>query len=159
MVEPSAAAIRRHECVGEQTMPEPKSYRLLVVDDQPEILKTIEIMLRESPFDIVATTSGQEALEIAEQNTFDVALLDILMPDISGIALAVRLQRFPHLSNMAVVMLTAVNDRQLHRRAEMVGTDELLLKPIGKKALIERLQAAVDKYALPEPVSEETEEE
>ncbi len=121
------------------------SYRLLVVDDQEGILKTIEVMLRGSPFEPVLVTSGEEAVALAMEQSFDAMLLDVLMPDISGIALCVRLRHIPHLSNVPVVMLTAANDIGLQRRAIAAGADDFLLKPIGKKALIAKLMQAVEK--------------
>ena len=124
----------------------PPPHRLLVVDDQQDVLKTIEIILRNSPFDAVLVDNPEKALDVAEAQHFDIVLLDILMPDMSGIALCVRLRRIPHLADVPVVMLTATNDIGLQRRAMTAGADTFLLKPIGKKALIAHLEETLTKH-------------
>ncbi len=120
-------------------MSEHKRYTLLAVDDQEAVLRTIEVMVRDSPFALVTAKSAREALARAAEQPPDIMLLDILMPDISGIALVVQMRSDPALKDVPVVMLTAANDYALRRRAEAVGADDILLKPIGKKHLINKL--------------------
>jgi CheY-like chemotaxis protein len=67
------------------------------------------------------------------------------MPEISGISLCVRLRRLPHLANVPVVVLTAANDFKQLEMARKVGADEILLKPVGKRVLIEKMRAAMEK--------------
>jgi CheY-like chemotaxis protein len=126
-------------------MAEEKRYKALIVDDQEDILRTLELMLLRSEFDVVKASHGYDALEIAAKQGFDVILLDILMPEISGISLCVRLRRLPHLANVPVVVLTAANDFKQLEMARKVGADEILLKPVGKRVLIEKMRAAMEK--------------
>lgn len=128
-------------------MSEEKRYSVLVVDDQEQILKTIEIMLRNSPFIPVCVSTGEQAQRAAEEQSFDIMLLDIMMPDVSGIALCVRLRRNPRQRDVPVVILTAANDPMVHKRAKTAGADAILLKPIGKKPLIQQLLNLVGKTA------------
>lgn len=126
-------------------MSEDKRYTVLAVDDQEGILKMLDVMLRQSPFKLVAATSGAQAIQLAAEQPIDVVLLDILMPDISGITVAVQMQNDPHLKGVPIVMLTAANEYLTLRKAEKVGVDEVLLKPVGKKTLVEKLLAAIKK--------------
>jgi CheY-like chemotaxis protein len=134
-------------------MAEERRYRVLVVDDQEDILRTIELMLQKSPFDPVTVASGHEALEIAAKQEFDLMLLDILMPEISGISLCVRLRRIPHLEHVPVVVLTAANDFTQLQLARKVGADEILLKPVGKRVLVEKMLGAIAKHQQETPPS------
>ncbi len=126
-------------------MSEEKRYTVLAVDDQEGILKTLDVMLRESPFRLVMASSGANAIQLAAEQPIDVVLLDILMPEVSGITVAVQMQNDPHLKGVPIVMLTAANEYATLRKAVKVGADDVLLKPIGKKPLVEKLLAAIEK--------------
>ena len=120
-----------------------KRYLVLAVDDQVGILQMIKIILRGSQFDVITATNGEEALAQAANHAVDVVLLDIMMPDVSGVLVCGQLRATPALADVPIVMLTAVNDYALHQRAREVGANEVLLKPIGKRELTARLQALI----------------
>ena len=98
-----------------------KRYQLLAVDDQVGILQMIKTILRGSPFDVVTALNGEEALAQAVDHDIDVVLLDIMMPDVSGIMICGQLRAIPALADVPIAILTAVNDYALHQRAKEVG--------------------------------------
>ena len=78
-----------------------KKQRILVVDDQPKVLRFIEIDLKLRGFEVITSTSGNEALELARSLEPDIMLLDIVMPDISGFEVLSRLRTFTQLPVIA----------------------------------------------------------
>jgi two-component system sensor histidine kinase/response regulator len=126
-------------------MSEEKRYTVLAVDDQEGVLKTIDVMLHDSPFKLITATSGRAAMDQVDQEHVDVVLLDILMPEVSGITVAIQMRSHPRLKDVPIMMLTAANDYSVLRRAQKVGADDILLKPIGKKHLINKMMEVIDR--------------
>ncbi len=72
-----------------------KNYTVLVVDDEAEALNMVGLMLRNSPFDVITATNGEDALAKAQSSSVDIVLLDIMMPDISGVTVCGHLRATP----------------------------------------------------------------
>lgn len=114
-------------------------YTLLAVDDEVDILEMVQALLLRSPFDVITATGGEEALSQVNSQNVDVILLDIMMPDISGITVCGQLRASATLSNVPIVMLTALDDYPTRRRAMQSGADDLLTKPVSKAELVAKL--------------------
>ncbi len=123
-----------------------KRYTVLVVDDEAEALSMVELMLRSSPFKIITAQNGEEALIKAQSTPIDIVLLDIMMPDISGITVCGHLRATPALRHVPVVMLTALDDYGTRRKAIQAGANDLLTKPVAREELLAKLNGVMAEY-------------
>jgi two-component system KDP operon response regulator KdpE len=107
---------------------------VLVVDDQPRIIRFIEIYLRLKGFDVISATSGLKALELARSRAPDIMLLDVIMPDMDGFEVMRRLRDF---SRMPVIAISASPGR--HSDAEDMGADDFISKPFQTEEILVRI--------------------
>ncbi len=124
----------------------PKQYTILVVDDENEALQLVEIMLNNSPFTIKTARTGEEALATAQSTPVDVVLLDIMMPDMSGVTVCGHLRATPQLRDIPIVMLTALDDYATRRKAIQAGATDLLTKPVAREELLAKLNGVIAEY-------------
>ena len=130
------------------TEPRPK---VLVVDDEQQILRALRVILREAGFDVVPAATGEEALDLAARQRPDAAIIDLLLPDFDGVELARRLREW---TDMPLIVLSAVGDEDAKVRALAAGADDYVTKPFGPRELVARLQANLRRIA---PEREEAE--
>lgn len=120
--------------------------KILVVDDEPDTVGLLELTLRTAGFEIQTARSGQEGLRMALENAYDLLLLDVMMPDLSGFDLMRSLQELQGASASApVVILTArgrPEDREIGERLGAVG---YLVKPASRGQLMDTITAALDR--------------
>ena len=115
---------------------------ILVVDDEPDTLGLVALTLETAGFDVKVAASGGEALLLAQQHVFDAILLDIMMPDISGLDVYKRLQAT--LTKVPpVVFLTAKSRPEDREAGEELGAAAYLLKPITRGQLLDVLRRAL----------------
>jgi len=112
--------------------------RVLLVDDDPRIGKIFKIKLRVSAFDAVATTSGAEAIELVRTEHFDVVLLDILMPELSGFDVLATIRTF---SGIPVIVFTA--RPEIFERAKRLGATDFIAKPLDPDGLVRKINAVL----------------
>ena len=115
--------------------------RILVVDDEPDLLAIISITLRaRGNFDVVTCTSGREALEIVARFEPDLILLDVMMPDMDGPMTLKALQEDPQTSSTPVVFITAkVLPRETARYLSL-GAVAVIAKPFDQRTLVEEIE-------------------
>jgi chemosensory pili system protein ChpA (sensor histidine kinase/response regulator) len=101
---------------------------VMVVDDAASMRSAIVRVLRHEGYDTVTAGNGREALTALEMHTPDLILLDVLMPELDGLALLEVLHTHPRWKSLPVVMLTAVSDTHVIRRAEQLGAKAYLVK-------------------------------
>jgi two-component system, OmpR family, KDP operon response regulator KdpE len=118
--------------------------RVLVVDDEQQILRALRVILREGGFEALPAASGEEALDVAAVQPLDAAIIDLLLPDIDGIELCRRLREW---TQMPLIVLSAVGDEDAKVRALAAGADDYVTKPFGPRELIARLQANLRRIA------------
>jgi two-component system KDP operon response regulator KdpE len=114
--------------------------RVLVCDDEPQILRALRVVLNDAGFDVVTATSADEALDAAVVRPPQAAILDLLLPDRDGIEVARSLREW---SDMPIVMLSAVWDEGEKVRALNAGADDYVTKPFGPDELVARLRAVL----------------
>ena len=112
----------------------PPSINVLVVDDNEDAANTTAQLLRESGSNVLVAYTGAAALELAERTDFDLALLDIGLPDMTGYALAEELRRFSG-DRTHVLAVSGYGTREAARLANESGFDGYLVKPVSAKAL------------------------
>jgi two-component system KDP operon response regulator KdpE len=118
--------------------------RVLVVDDEPQIVRALKVVLREAGFDAVPAETAAEALDLAAVRPPDAAIVDLVLPDLDGIAVTRTLREW---SEMPILVLSAVGEEEQKVRALEAGADDYITKPFGARELIARLQAALRRAA------------
>jgi two-component system KDP operon response regulator KdpE len=125
--------------------------RILVCDDEPQILRALRVVLKDAGFDVVTAASADEALDAAVVRPPQAAILDLLLPDRDGVEVARSLREW---SDMPIVMLSAVWDEGEKVRALNAGADDYVTKPFGPDELVARLRAVLRRAGGPaeEPI-------
>jgi len=121
--------------------------RVLVVDDEQQILRALRVILRDAGFEALPAGTAEEALDIAATRRPDAAIVDLVLPDFDGVELCRRLREW---SEMPLIVLSAVGDEDAKVRALAAGADDYVTKPFGPRELVARLQANLRRIA-PEP--------
>jgi two-component system KDP operon response regulator KdpE len=114
--------------------------RVLVCDDEPQILRALRVVLREAGFEVVPAETAEEALDRAAVQPPDAAILDLVLPDGDGIEVCRSLREW---SRMPIILLSAVGDEDEKVRALEAGADDYVVKPFAPRELVARLQAAL----------------
>jgi two-component system, OmpR family, KDP operon response regulator KdpE len=129
--------------------PEQAARRVLVVDDEPQILRALKVVLREAGFEAVPAQTVSEALDLASVRPPEAAIVDLVLPDGDGVQVTRRLREW---SEMPILVLSAVGEEEQKVRALEAGADDYITKPFGARELVARLQAALRRAA---PTDEE----
>jgi two-component system, OmpR family, KDP operon response regulator KdpE len=114
--------------------------RVLVVDDEPQILRALRVILRDAGFEVVTAQSSQEALDAAALRAPDAAIVDLILPDGNGIEVCESIREW---SQMPILVLSAVGEEGEKIRALDAGADDYVTKPFAPGELIARLNAAL----------------
>ena len=122
----------------------PRPPRVLVVDDEPQIVRALKVVLREAGFQAVPAETASEALDLAAVRPPEAAIIDLVLPDLDGIELTRRLREW---SEMPILVLSAVGEEEQKVRALEAGADDYITKPFGTRELVARLQAALRRAA------------
>src|ERR1700742_3052295 len=112
--------------------------RVLVCDDEPQILRALRVILRDGGYEALPAGSGQEALDVAAVNSPEAAIVDLLLPDGDGVELCRRLREW---SALPVIVLSATRDEHNQVRAFEAGADDYMAKPLRPRELVARLLA------------------
>ena len=120
------------------------SERVLVVDDEPQILRALKIILRDAGFEVLQAASVEEALDAAALRPPAAAIIDLVLPDGDGIEVTKSLREW---SKMPILVLSAVGEEDEKVRALEAGADDYVTKPFGPRELVARLQAALRRAA------------
>jgi two-component system KDP operon response regulator KdpE len=116
------------------------SKRVLVCDDEMQILRGLKVVLREADFDVDATASASEALDHAALKPHDAAIIDLVLPDGDGIEVCRSLREW---SAMPIIVLSALGEEDQKVRALEAGADDYVTKPFGARELVARLKAVL----------------
>jgi two-component system KDP operon response regulator KdpE len=121
-----------------------KPTRVLVVDDEPQILRALKVILREAGFEAIPAETATRALDLAATRPPQAAIVDLVLPDGDGVEVTRALREW---SEMPIVVLSAVGEEEQKVRALDAGADDYVTKPFGGRELIARLQAALRRAA------------
>jgi two-component system KDP operon response regulator KdpE len=114
--------------------------RVLVVDDEPQILRALQTSLRGAGYEVETATTGREALTAAAVQPPDAVILDLVLPDMAGTDVARELRAW---SAVPVIILSVVGDENEKVAALDAGADDYVTKPFGVEELLARLRAAL----------------
>jgi two-component system KDP operon response regulator KdpE len=123
--------------------------RVLVCDDEPQILRAVRVILRDAGFEVAAAATAQEALDAAAVRPPDAAIIDLILPDGDGIEVTRSIREW---SEMPILVLSAVGEEAEKIRALDAGADDYVTKPFGPGELVARLNAVLRRV---QPIAEE----
>jgi two-component system alkaline phosphatase synthesis response regulator PhoP len=118
-----------------------KSKKILVVDDEVDILELLKYNLKKEGYTVKTATNGIEAMKTAKDFLPDLVLLDIMMPHQDGVETCRQLREMPKLVNTFIIFLTARSEEYSEVAAFDIGADDYITKPIKPRALISRIAA------------------
>ena len=115
--------------------------KILIADDEPDILEIIEFNLKAEAYEVITAKNGDEAIDAAKKNQPDLIILDIMMPGKNGIEVCNILRMQPAFKDTLIVFLSALSDEQTEIRGLETGADDYLTKPISPKILVSKVNA------------------
>lgn len=118
--------------------------RILIAEDMPRAAELLEVYLADTGYEVRVASDGEQALKEVAAWQPDLVLLDVMMPRISGFEVCKRLRADPATRDIAVLMLTALDQHSDIERAVEAGTDDFLSKPIAKSVLLQRIPALLE---------------
>lgn len=118
--------------------------KVLVVDDEPNIVLSIEFLMEQAGFEVVTAEDGEQALARVDDTQPDLLLLDISLPGISGFDVLERLRSQEATAQLPIIMLTA-HGRDVEREKGMaLGADDYITKPFSTQSLVEKVKALLN---------------
>ncbi len=121
--------------------------KVMVVDDEPFILRSLTYVLRKEGFDVHEAHNGREALEVFEREKPQLVFLDVMMPEMNGFEVCREIKGKPENQDVGVVMLTARGQDTDRSRGLSAGANEYLTKPFSPTKVVELAR----KFATPKP--------
>ena len=117
-----------------------KTPHILIVDDEPNIVMSLEFLMRKNGYQVGIARNGTEALAAIDQTAFDLILLDIMMPDVDGLQVCRQLRQRPDRTNTKVIFLSAKSREADVQKGYEVGADLYIPKPFSTRQLMEKVR-------------------
>ncbi len=114
--------------------------KILIVDDEPFILKSLTFVLKKEGFQVDSATNGMEAREKIAQQKPDIVFLDIMMPKMNGLEVCQWLRQDPVLKGTYVIILTAKGQEADREKGLKIGADEYMTKPFSPSHVVNRIK-------------------
>ena len=115
--------------------------KILVVDDEPDILEILSFNLQKEGYEVITAKDGNDAIQKAKQHEPDLIILDIMMPGKSGIEVCKILRAIPEFENTLIIFLTALSDDTSEIRGLEIGADDYITKPISTKVIASKVNS------------------
>ncbi|MEM7131127.1 MAG: response regulator transcription factor [Chloroflexota bacterium] len=131
--------------VEQQILTEEQNYSLLVVEDEPTLLETLEYNLQRQGYTVFTATDGQDALTLARSSAPDLIILDVMLPNLDGFEVCRILRQE---TNVPILMLTARSEEVDKIVGLEVGADDYLTKPFSMRELLARVKAHLRRVRL-----------
>ena len=128
--------------------------RILVVDDEEDILELVRFNLAREGYPVISTISGEETLRIARKEHPDLIVLDLMLPGIDGLEVAKILKTDPKTRDIPIVMLTAKGEEPDIVTGLELGADDYVTKPFSPRILVARVRAVLRRNVKEEPTDE-----
>lgn len=114
--------------------------KILIVDDEPNIVMTLEYTFKKSNYEVFIARDGQEALDILKTNYPDIIILDIMMPMVDGFATLEQIRKDDNLQHTKVMFLSAKNKESDIEKGLELGADAYMTKPFSIKKVVEKVE-------------------
>jgi two-component system alkaline phosphatase synthesis response regulator PhoP len=136
------AAVRRESPAKRE---EPMPHRVLVVDDEANILLSLEFLMKKAGYDVCTARDGEEALAEMRKARPDLVLLDVMMPKRNGFDVCETIRANPEWKDVRVIMLTAKARHVEREKGLAVGADDYITKPFSTREVVERVSEWLDR--------------
>ena len=114
---------------------------ILIVDDESNIVLSLEFLMKKEGYEVHAVTNGEEALQAVKERTPDLILLDVMMPRKDGYEVCQELRSNPDWENIKIIMLTAKGRDVEREKGLALGADDYLTKPFATRELVEKVNS------------------
>ena len=121
-------------------------FKILVVDDEPDIVEIINYNLRKEGFKVYSATNGKQAIKKAIKHLPHLILMDIMMPEMDGVQACEEIKKNKRLNQCIIIFLTARTEEYSQIAGFDAGGDDYITKPVKPKVLIKRIQARLKHY-------------
>ena len=135
---------------------EPQPYRILLVDDEPDVVEFLSYNLKKEGYTIFTAGNGREAIISAKLNLPHLVILDVMMPEMDGIEACREMRQIPSLSASIIVFLTARGEDYSQIAGFDAGADDYVTKPVKPRVLTSRVKALLKRYRLDDSSAKET---
>ncbi len=122
------------------------NYKILLVDDEPDIIEFVSYNLKKEGYQVLTSQNGSQAIEIAKKELPHLIILDVMMPEMDGIETCEEIKRIPSLKSTMIAFLTARGEDYSQIAGFEAGADDYISKPIKPKVLISRIKALLKRY-------------
>lgn len=117
--------------------------KILITDDEPDILKVVQFRLKKMGYEIIIATNGQEGLDRARELKPDLVLLDFSMPFLNGDEVCRAIKADPNIMHIPVILMTASTKKVQEEHFMKVGADESILKPFEPEELLQKIKKLI----------------
>ncbi|MGR3319852.1 MAG: response regulator [Candidatus Anammoxibacter sp.] len=121
-----------------------KSYRILIIDDNPDEIKLLEKYLKKEKHGLCTAMTGLDALESLKENTFDLILLDIFMTGIDGFETCKRIKELPGVQDVPIIFLTVQSEQKDIAKGFRLGAVDYITKPYNSAELLARVNTHLE---------------
>jgi len=129
------------------------SYKILLVDDEHDILEFLSYNLEKEGFIVSTAINGELAIQLAKKFKPDLIILDVMMPEMDGVTTCAEIRKIPELENSLILFLTARSEEYSELAGFNAGADDYVTKPIKPKLLISRINALLRRNKISEKVN------
>jgi len=126
--------------------------RILFLEDEPTIREVLTEYMKMQNYEVAGAADGEKALSLLKSQTFDMAVLDIMVPKVSGLKVLAYIKE--SLPELAVIMLTALDDEKTQIQAFNLYADDYVIKPVSPVILLKRMETILRRVKRPEPGKE-----
>jgi two-component system, OmpR family, alkaline phosphatase synthesis response regulator PhoP len=127
-------------------MSEASEHKILLVDDEPDILDFLSYNLKKEGYRVSTASDGKEAVEKARKELPHLIVLDVMMPEMDGIETCRQIKEIPELKNAIITFLTARNEEYTQITGFEVGADDFITKPIKPRVFMSRVKALLRRF-------------
>ena len=121
-----------------------KQHKVLVVDDEPFICRSLSFVLRKENYEVLEARNGEEALEAIRTERPDLVFLDVMMPKINGFEVTERVKSDPDLKSTKIILLTAKGQDSDRETGGKLGADDYMTKPFSPTKILERARRILE---------------
>lgn len=125
-----------------------KEIRILLVDDEPDVLEIVGYNLLQEGYQIFTAENGKQAVQSAKKHNPHLIIMDVMMPEMDGMEACEIIRKVPELSHVIITFLTARNEDYSQVAGFDAGADDYIAKPIKPKLLVSKVKALLDRKSV-----------
>ena len=118
--------------------------KILIVDDEPSIIVPVQFLMEQNGYDVMVAFSGEEAMEVIEENEPDLILLDIMLPVIDGFEVCQRVRENPQWNKIKIILLTALGSDANVEKGLSLGADAYITKPFSNIEIVDKVKELLE---------------